>query len=118
MKNPLLSRTCLSPFVPVAFVVIAVPGLLLFFHVKNGPIMALHEWFGWLFVIAGAVHLLLNLRPLLAYLKQPAALISLGVGLALVAFLWFGGAAHEQEHHRRGYGPGQPPSPSSSSAIP
>lgn len=117
MKNP-LHKTWISPFVAVAFAVIAVTGLLLFFHVKNGPIMALHEWFGWLFVIAGAVHLLLNLRPLLAYLKQPAALISLGVGLALVAFLWFGGAAHEQEHHRRGYGPGQPPLPSSSSAIP
>ena len=47
-----------------------------------------------------------------------AALVSLGVGLVLVAFLWFGGAAHEQEHHRRGYGPGQQPAPSSSSAMP
>ena len=117
MKNP-LRKTWISPFVAVAFAVIAVTGLLLFFHVKNGSIMALHEWFGWLFVIAGAVHLLLNLRPLLAYLKQPAALVSLGVGLVLVAFLWFGGASHEQEHHRRGYGPGQQPAPSSSSAMP
>lgn len=117
MKNPLLNRTWLSPFVTVAFAVIAVTGVMLFFHIKNGPIMALHEWFGWLFVIAGSVHLLLNLRPLLAYLKQPAALISLGVGLALVAFLWFGGAQHEQEHHRRGYGP-PAQSPSSSAAMP
>lgn len=117
MKNPILNRTCLSPFVTVAFIVIAVTGVLLFFHVKNGPIMVLHEWFGWLFVVAGAVHLLLNLRPLLAYLRQPAALISLGVGLVLVAFLWFGGTQHEQEHHRRGYGP-PAESPRSSEAMP
>jgi len=117
MKNPLLNRTCLSPFVAVAFAVLAVTGVLLFFHIKNGPILALHEWFGWLFAIAGIAHLLLNLRPLLAYLRQPAALVSLGVALVLVALLWFGGAQHEQEHHRRGYGaPAQPPS--SSSAMP
>jgi hypothetical protein len=117
MKNPLLSRTWISPFVAVAFAVIAVTGVMLFFHIKSGPIMALHECFGWLFVVAGGVHLLLNLRPLLAYLKQPAALVSLGVGLMLVAFLWFGGAQHEGEHHRRGYGP-PAQSPSSSSAMP
>jgi len=123
MKNPLLNKTCLSPFVAVAFVVIAATGVLLFFHVKNGPIMVLHEWFGWVFVVAGAIHLVLNLRPLLAYLKLPAALVSIGVALALVALLWIGGAHHEGEHHRRGHGPGPdagqvPGAPSTSVAMP
>jgi hypothetical protein len=123
MKNPLLNKTCLSPFVAVAFVVIAATGVLLFFHVKNGPIMALHEWFGWVFVVAGVIHLLLNLSPLLAYLKRPAALVSVGVALALVALLWIGGAQHEGEHHRRGHGPGSeegrtPVAPSTSAAMP
>ena len=117
MKTPSTSKTWLSPFVAVAFAVIAVTGVMLFFHIKSGPIMALHEWFGWLFAIAGTVHLLLNLRPLLAYLRRPVALISLGVGLALVALLWFGGAQHEKEHHERGYGRGQS-APSSSAAMP
>ena len=117
MKTSLSSKTWLSPFVAVAFAVIAVTGVLLFFHIKSGPIMALHEWFGWLFVVAGIVHLLLNLRPLVAYLRRPAALVSLGVALVLVALLWFGGAQHEGEHHRRGYGP-ERPAPSSSSAMP
>lgn len=123
MKNPLLNKTCLSPFVAVAFGVIAVTGVLLFFHVKNGPIMALHEWFGWLFVIAGAIHLLLNLSPLLAYLKRPAALVSIGVALALVVLLWIGGAHHEDEHRRHGHGPGPgagqaPAALSTSAAMP
>ena len=117
MKTPLSFKTWLSPFVAVAFAVIAVTGVMLFFHLKNGPIMALHEWFGWLFVVAGTVHLLLNLRPLVAYLRRPAALISLGTALVLVAVLWIGGAQHEQEHHRRGYGP-ERPAVSNSSAMP
>ncbi len=115
MKNPLLNKPFLSPFVAMAFAVIAVTGVLLFFHVKNGPVMVLHEWFGWLFVITGTVHLLLNLRPLLAYLRQPTALVSMGVALVLIVLLSVGGARHEREHHGHGY---RGPPSSSSSAIP
>jgi hypothetical protein len=115
MRNPLFTKTCLSPFVAVAFGVIAVTGVLLFFHFKNGSIMALHEWFGWLFVIAGTLHVLLNLRSLLSYFRQTAALVSLGVALVLAVGLVLAGAGHENEQHRRGHGP-QPVS--SESAIP
>ncbi|MFT3828577.1 MAG: DUF4405 domain-containing protein [Opitutaceae bacterium] len=115
MKSTFLDKTWLSPFVGIAFLVIAATGVLLFFHVKSGPIMALHEWFGWLFLVAGAVHVLLNLRPLLAYLKRPGALVSIGVAILVVVLLWVGGAQHEREHHSRGYGR---PAPSSSSATP
>ena len=117
MKTPFLDKTWLSPFVSIAFLVIAATGVLLFFHVKNGPIMALHEWFGWLFVVAGIVHLLLNLRALLAHLRRPAGVVSVAVALVLVAFLWLGGARHEGAHHRRGYG-AERPGASSSSAMP
>lgn len=115
MKNALLNKTWLSPFVAAAFAVIAVTGVLLFFHFKNGPIMVLHEWFGWGFVVAGTVHALLNLRPLLAYLRQTAALVSLGVALILVVGLTLAGAGHEQGpgHHGHGVQP-----VSNSSAIP
>jgi hypothetical protein len=117
MKIPLFDKTWLSPFVTIAFAVIATTGVMLFFHVKNGPIMALHEWFGWLFVVAGLVHVVLNLRPLLAYLKRPAALVSIGVAVAVAVLLSVGGAQHENEHHDRGYGRAQE-SPSSSAAMP
>lgn len=93
MKNKLIDRTWLSPFTSVAFGVIGVTGLLLFFHVKNGPIMALHEWFGWTFVVAGALHLLLNWRPLLSYLRRWSAVAALAGGLALVVGLAVGGAS-------------------------
>lgn len=116
------SKTWLSPFVTITFVIISVTGVLLFFHVKNGPIMALHEWFGWLFVVAGLVHVLLNIRPLLSYLKRPAALASIAVALVIGVFLTIGGVKHEGENRRRGPAPesGQvtPAAPSTSAATP
>ena len=117
MKTPSSPKGWLSPFITIAFVVLAATGGLLFFHIKNGPIMALHEWFGWLFVVAGIVHLLLNLRALLAHLRRPAGVVSVAVALVLVAFLWLGGARHEGAHHRRGYG-AERPGASSPSAMP
>ena len=116
MKTPSSPKGWLSPFITIAFVVLAATGGLLFFHIKNGPIMALHEWFGWLFVVAGTVHTALNLRPLLAYLRRPVAWISLGTAAALVGLLALGGAQHERGHHGRGHGPA--PEARSSSAMP
>lgn len=98
-------KTWLSPFVGVAFSVISVTGVLLFFHVKNGSVMALHEWFGWLFILSGLVHVALSFRALTAYLRRPAALIALGVAGVVAAGLWLGGAAHDGHHGPHGHGP-------------
>ncbi|PTY04887.1 hypothetical protein DB347_19510 [Opitutaceae bacterium EW11] len=96
MKTPFPTKPALSPFVAVAFAVIAVTGVLLFFHVKNGAIMALHECFGWAFVVAGAVHLVLNWRPLVGYLRLKHGRVSLAVALVLTAGLTVLGLTH---HH-------------------
>lgn len=104
MKNISAHKTWLSPFVGVAFAVISITGALLFFHVKNGAVMALHEWFGWLFIVAGLVHVVLNIRPLLGYLRRPQALVALGVAGIITAVLWIGGANHEGGHGPRGHG--------------
>ncbi|PTX99079.1 DUF4405 domain-containing protein [Opitutus sp. ER46] len=101
MNASLPSKPSLSPFVAVAFAVISITGVLLFFHVKNGPIMVLHEWFGWAFVIAGAVHVLLNWRPLLGYLKLRRGVLSLTVALVLVVALGALGWNHRGGPHGR-----------------
>jgi hypothetical protein len=101
MKFIPCSKVAVSPFVAVAFAVIGVTGVLLFFHVKNGPVMVLHEWFGWAFVLGGAVHLLLNFRPLLAYLRQRAGVTSLACALVLVAAL-FAAGLHQPAHGHHG----------------
>jgi hypothetical protein len=98
MKKSFLSRTWISPLVAVAFGVIGVTGLLLFFHVKNGSIVTLHEWFGWAFVLTGAVHLLLNWRPLASYFCCRSAFIALTLSaLLVVAFTAGGSSGHESD---------------------
>lgn len=104
MNSPFPSRQALSPFVAVGFAAIAVTGALLFFHVKNGAIMALHEWFGWAFIVTGTVHILLNWRPLLGYLRQRAGVLSLAVGIVATILL----AAAGSHHVEGGHGGGRP----------
>ncbi len=87
MKSKLIERTWISPFVTLTFCVIGVTGLLLFFHVKNGSIVMLHEWLGWGFVIAGVLHLLVNWRQLVSYLPRRSAMVALAVCAILVAAL-------------------------------
>jgi hypothetical protein len=91
--NKLIERSWLSPVVSIAFAVIAITGLLLFFHIKNGSIVTLHEWAGWGFVIAGLVHVLLNWNLLVSYLKRRSALIAIGISLLMVVGLTVAGAA-------------------------
>ena len=91
----LFERTWISPVVTIAFAVIAITGLLLFFHIKNGAIMTLHEWVGWGFVIAGILHVLLNWNPLLGYLKRRSAIVAISVSLLAVLALTVAGASKQ-----------------------
>jgi len=78
---------------------------MLFFHMKNGMVMVLHEMFGWAFVVAGLVHLLLNWRPLLSYLRLRAGVLSLVFALVLVALLSYAGLNHDEQHGPGRHGP-------------
>ena len=79
-----VQKATVSPFMAIAFVVVSVTGGLLFFHIKNGIIITLHEWFGWAFVAVGCIHLFLNLKPLLSYMALRKGLLSLLMALCLV----------------------------------
>lgn len=97
-----------SPALVVGFMVLSVTGGLLFFHVKNGSIMVLHQWFGWVFVAAGLLHLALNLTPLLAYLKLRRAWLSLAAAVFLAIVFGAIGLRHKGPPHMRdGNGPAQ-----------
>lgn len=92
MKNTFLERTWISPLAGVAFAVMAVTGALIFFNIKNGPLMVLHEWFGWVFIIAGMLHLLLNWRSFASYFTQRKAQGTFLVVTGLIVCLIFIGA--------------------------
>ena len=102
MKAKPILRSIASPFVAIAFLVLAITGALLFFHVKSGPIVFLHEWFGWIFLGTGLLHLLLNARPLAVHLKQWRGITTLAIAVTLVAALTIIGLNHPNgdRHHR------------------
>ncbi len=99
-RNP---RQAISPFVALSFAVISITGVMLFFHFKNGPIMVLHEWFGWGFIIAGVAHTVLNWRPLVACLKQRSGILSLGFALILMLVMIIAGASHDDHGRSRAH---------------
>ncbi len=93
-------KPALSSFVAASFAVLAATGALLFFDVEARPIEALHQWFGWMFVLAGVVHVVLNVRQLAAYLRLGAARWSLASVLLLAAgLLVLGWTYRGEEHH-------------------
>ncbi|WP_408596483.1 DUF4405 domain-containing protein [Limnohabitans sp.] len=71
-------RTWATPLTAGSFVVLAVTGLLMFFHLDRGLNHFAHEWLGWLLVIGVAGHVAANF---LGFKKH----ISGGIGKAVIA---------------------------------
>ena len=82
MKTDLRLKSWAGPLTAGSFVVMAVTGILMFFHLNFGAVRVAHEWLGWLLVIGAAAHLMVNWRPFLAYFRKP-----IGVGIMAAMFL-------------------------------
>lgn len=86
-------RAWATPLVVGAFLLMAVTGVLMFFHVNTGLAKGMHEWAGLVMVTGGIAHLWLNWRAFTTYLKRPvgAAIMGLGAVALGVSFLSLGG---------------------------
>ena len=89
---PLILRRWATPLVIAAFLVSAVTGLLLFFHLETGLNKPAHEWIGLIFVAGGIFHVFANWPLFTGYFKKvmPAVVIAIG-GVILVASFFAGG---------------------------
>lgn len=101
MKPSVVQKPVLSPFLLTVFAAVAVTGVLLFFHIKNGPIVVIHEWLGMAFVIAGVLHIVLNFRQFLSYCKLARAWIGIVLALVLVGLFALAGLNHHGGPHGR-----------------
>ena len=99
MKTSLITKPILSPFVAFAFLVVSVTGVLLFFHIKNGALVTLHEWFGWGFLAVGCIHLTLNLRAFASYLKTRGGLLALALAVVLTVVIAALGSTRKGHGH-------------------
>ncbi len=71
-------RRWATPMTIGAFLLMAVTGIMMFFHIETGIIKVAHEWLSWAMVIAVALHVYLNWTSFSRYFSQKA-------GVAVIA---------------------------------
>ena len=81
-------RPWITPLVIGAFLISAVTGVLMFFHLDSGLNKAVHEWLSWAMVVGVGLHVLLNATAFKRYFTQTTGRGVMG-GMALVLVLSF-----------------------------
>lgn len=84
----LLRREWVTPLTMGAFGLLAVTGILMFFHADTGLNKVVHEWLSWLLVAGVAGHAIVNFPALKRHLASTTGRVVLG-GFALVLALSF-----------------------------
>jgi hypothetical protein len=115
----LTHRRWLTPLLTGSFVLLAVTGVLLFFHLSSPLARASHEWPSWIFLVAAILHLVLNARPLLAALRPHLARATVAAfALVALAAIFTGGEHSGPGGAGRHHGPpGASESPESATAV-
>ena len=90
-------RPWITPLVMGAFLLSAVTGVLMFFHLDSGLNKLAHEWLSWAMVVGVALHVLLNLPAFKRYLGQKLALGVMGVFALVLALSFFSPAGAKKE---------------------
>jgi hypothetical protein len=81
-------RPWITPVVIGAFLLSAVTGVLMFFHLDSGLNKTAHEWLSWAMVIGVTFHVLLNMPAFKRYFNQTSGRLIMGA-FALVLALSF-----------------------------
>ena len=81
-------RSWITPVVIGAFLLSAVTGILMFFHLDSGLNKAAHEWLSWAMVIGVSLHVLLNMFAFKRYFTHTTGRVVIGL-FALVLALSF-----------------------------
>lgn len=82
-------RPWITPLVFGAFLLSAVTGTLMFFHLDSGLNKLAHEWLSWLLLAAIVLHVLLNLPAFKRYFSQPTARWILLAAVVVLALSFF-----------------------------
>ena len=85
--NLTTQRPWITPVVIGAFLLSAVTGVLMFFHLDSGLNKTAHEWLSWAMVIGVTLHLLLNVTAFKRYFTQTTGRVVIGLFVAVLALL-------------------------------
>ncbi len=78
-------RKFATPLTMGAFLLSAVTGILMFFHLDTGLNKTAHEWLSWAMVAGVGLHLSVNYRAFLGYAKRPLAVGIVGAFAVVLA---------------------------------
>lgn len=82
-------RVWVTPLTIGTFVVVGSTGVAMFFHVNTSLGKVLHEWLGWILVVAAVLHVVVNWNALLGHLKRLGGRFIVGVfALVLIVALF------------------------------
>jgi len=95
-----IKREWTTPITAGAFLLLAVTGILMFFHAAPEFSKELHEWLSLVFVAVTLLHLAANFSSFKRYLRQRRAQVLIGVFalLLLISFVPFGNEDEEGPH--------------------
>lgn len=87
-------RPWVTPLVIGTFLLMAVTGALMFFHLDSGLNKVAHEWLGWAMVVAVVLHVLLNSFAFKKHLTSTKGRWVVGASVAVLAlsFVPLGGS--------------------------
>ncbi len=78
-------RSWITPLVIGAFLLSAVTGVLMFFHLDSGLNKTAHEWLSWAMLIGVTLHVLLNLPAFKRYFTQTTGKVIVGLFAVVLA---------------------------------
>ena len=84
-----IQRQWVTPLTAGAFLLSAVTGVLIFFHLDAGANKFVHEWLSWVLLIGAALHTVANFNGLKAHLRSRrgqalVAVFVLALGLSFI----------------------------------
>jgi len=71
-----LSRSFITPLITIIFLVVALSGLLMFFHIFDGYTEVVHEILSVIFVVFSVLHVILNWKALKIHFKKRVFILS------------------------------------------
>lgn len=80
-----ISRDWATPITVGSFGLLAVTGVLMFFHLDSGLNKLAHEWLSWVLLAAVGLHLAVNWPAFRRHLMQPRARLLMGAGALVLA---------------------------------
>lgn len=105
--NPLLHKSVITPFTVISFLIISITGIQMFLGIRNHFVSGLHEWVGLAFVLFGVLHLVVNWKVFLTYIRKPLTIVLLVLTIGATPFLFIGGQERGHGGEGRGMGMGR-----------